>query len=284
MAYDDLLGRVVTLPVRRFGPPGAFLAVDPDDRGSDRVLLLPGAEVPEGTREGDSLDVFVYLDSEDRPIATTRTPRLTMGRVAFLTVTAITRVGAFFDWGLPKELLVPFAEQTRDVRAGERHPIGLFLDASGRLAGTMRVSEMLRAIGEFDPDEWVIGEAWRKDPEIGVFVIVEKRFVGLVPRSEPTDLARGEEARFRVATVLDDGKIELSLRGHAHQEVDADAEHILARLAQPGTPQVGDRSSPEQIRAIFGLSKKTFKRAVGKLLRDRAVTIDAQGFLLRQRR
>lgn len=291
MSYDDLLGRRVTLPVRRFGSPGAFLGVDAsEDRDAgdrpagERTLLLPGAEVPEGTREGDELQVFVYLDSEDRPIATTRTPHVTLGRVAFLTVTDVTRFGAFFDWGLPKHLLVPHAEQTRDLLAGDRHPVGLYLDDTGRLAGTMRVSEMLRAIGDFELDEWVPGEAWRKDPDFGVFVIIEKRFVGLLPASEPNDLARGEAARFRVASILDDGKIELSLRGHAHEEVDADAERILARLSRPGAPRIGDRSSPEEIRAVFGLSKKAFKRAVGRLLSERAVTIDERGFLLAQRR
>ena len=285
MSYDDLLGRVVTLSVRRFSSPGAFLALEAEDpRPEAPTLLLPGAEIPEGTREGDALEVFVYLDSEDRPIATMRTPRLTLGRVAFLAVTDVTRIGAFVDWGLQKELLVPHAEQTRDVLVGDRHPIGLYLDPSRRLAGTMRVTEMLRALGEFELDEWVEGEAWRKDPELGLFVIVEQRFVGLVPATEPTTLGRGDAARFRVATVLEDGKIELSLRGHAHEEVDKDAQRILARLAQPGTPRVGDRSSPEEIRAVFGLSKKTFKRAVGKLLKERAVTIDAQGFLLLQRR
>ncbi|APR81617.1 S1 RNA binding domain protein [Minicystis rosea] len=289
MSFDDLLGRIVTLPVRRFGSPGAFLAVDaPDDGdtdpGRERTLLLPGAEVPEDTREGDELEVFVYLDSEDRPIATTRTPHLTIGRVAFLTVTDVTRFGAFFDWGLPKHLLVPHAEQTRDLLTGERHPVGLYLDDTGRLAGTMRVSEMLRAVGDFELDEWVPGEAWRKEPELGVFVIVEKRFLGLVPASEPNTLARGEATRFRIASILDDGKIELSLRGHGHEEVETDAERILARLSRPGAPRIGDRSSPEEIRAVFGLSKKAFKRAVGRLLAERAVTIDDRGFLLAQRR
>jgi uncharacterized protein len=285
MPYDDLLGHQVTLPILRFGGPGAFLAIDgADPRPDAPTLLLPGAEIPEGAGEGDAIEVFVYLDSEDRPIATTRTPKLTLGCVAFLAVTDVTRFGAFADWGLPKELLVPHAEQTRDVRAGEIHPVGLYLDDTRRLAGTMRVAEMLRDVGEFTLDEWVDGEAWRKDPDIGVFVIVEKRFVGLVPASEPAMLGRGDAARFRVASVLDDGKIELSLRGHAHEEVDRDAQRILARLAQPGTPQVGDRSSPDQIRALFGLSKKAFKRAVGKLLKERAVTLDEQGFLLRRRR
>lgn len=285
MRYDELLGRNVSLPVRRFGPPGAFLGLDDDDlRPGAPTLLLPRAEVPEGTREGDLLDVFVHLDSDDRPIATTRVPRLTLGSVAFLEVTDIVRYGAFVDWGLPKELLVPRAEQTCDLRVGERYAVGLRLDDTTRLSGTMRVSEMLRDVGDFELDEWVLGEAWRKDPDIGVFVIIEQSFVGLVPASEPTSLARGEAARFRVASVLDDGKVELSLRGHAHEEVEGDGRHILAELSRPGAPRVGDRSSPEQIRALFGLSKKSFKRAVGRLLKERAVVIDDQGCVLPKRR
>lgn len=281
MPYDDLLGRLVTLPVRRFGPPGAFLALEADDLRPDApTLLLPRGEVPEGAREGDAISVFVHLDSEDRPIATTREPRLTLGEVAFLQVTDLARFGAFVDWGLPKELLVPRAEQTRDLRVGERHPIGLVVDDTGRLAGTMRVSEMLGVGGDFELDEWVAGEAWRKEPELGVFVIVERRFVGRLPESEPNTLARGESARFRVASVLPDGKIELSLRGHAHEEVESDAQRILAALGRPGAPRVGDRSSPEQIRALFGLSKKAFKRAAGRLLKERAVAIDRDGFLV----
>jgi hypothetical protein len=240
--------------------------------------------VPEGAREGDELEVFVYLDSEDRPIATARAPRLALGEVAFLAVTDVTRFGAFVDWGLPKELLVPHAEQTRDLRKGERHPVGLYVDDSGRLAGTMRVSELLRSQGEFTLDEWVMGEAWRSEPGLGVFVILERRYVGLVPASEPQALSRGEAARFRVASVLPDGKLELSLRGHAHEELEKDAERVLAALSRPGAPRVGDRSSPEEIRALFGLSKKAFKRAAGRLMKQRAVAVDGEGFLVRQRR
>lgn len=281
MSYDDLLGRFVTLPVRRFGPPGAFLAIEPENQAKDApVLLLPGAEIPEGTKEGDELEVFVALDSEDRPIATRREPLIALGEVAFLRVTDVGRFGAFFDWGLPKELLVPYALQTRDVRVGERHPIGLFKDDSGRLAGTMRVTEMLRDVGEFELDEWVEGEAWRNDPEIGLFVIVERCFVGLVPAHEPHRLSRGEAARFRVASILSDGKIELSLRGHAHEEVENDAARVLEALGRKGAPRVGDKSSPEEIRRIFGLSKKVFKRVVGHLLKNGAVSIDRDGFIV----
>lgn len=281
MQHADLLGRFSTLRVRRFGPPGAFLAVDAlDPAPNAAVVLLPGAEVPEGTKEGDELKVFVSLDSEDRPIATMRQPKLTLGEVAFLEVKDVTRFGAFVDWGLMKELLVPHAEQTRDVRVGERHAVGLFLDESGRLAGTMRVADMLRDRRDFTLDEWVSGEAWRSDPRIGVFVIIERRYVGLVPAHEPHRLSRGEAARFRVANILPDGKIELSLRGHAFEEVESDAERVLSLLDGKDAPRVGDRSSPEQIRALFGLSKKTFKRVVGHLLKRGDVSIDADGFVV----
>jgi uncharacterized protein len=195
-------------------------------------------------------------------------------------VTDLASFGAFVDWGLPKELLVPHAEQTSELAVGQRHPIGLFVDDTGRLAGTMKVGEMLRDKRKFAPDEWVEGEVWRSEPHIGLFAILERKFVGLVPATEPHTLTRGEAARFRIASVLTDGKIELSLRGQAHEELESDARKILAVLERPGAPKVGDRSSPEAIRALFGLSKKAFKRGAGRLLKQRRVTIDARGLLV----
>ena len=204
-------------------------------------------------------------------------PDLEPGDVAFLTVTALTSIGAFVDWGLPKELLVPFAEQTRDLELGERVPIGVFVDNTGRFAGTMKVRELLTNTGEFELDEWVSGEAWRKEPGVGVFVIVERRFLGLVPASEPQTLVRGQATRFRVARVLRDGKIELSLRGQVHEQIEADAQHILSVLRQPSAPKLSDHTDPERIRAELGLSKKAFKRAVGRLLKDKRARLDDMG-------
>jgi predicted RNA-binding protein (virulence factor B family) len=282
---DDLLGRHVTLEIRRFGTPGALLAVNQ----REEVLLL-GSEIPVGAAVGDELEVFIYLDSEARPIATTRSAKLELGDVAFLEVTELTRFGAFVDWGMPKELLVPFAEQTTDMRLGSRYPIGLYLDGSGRFAGTMKVTEMLdraRRDGErveWKDDEWVEGEAWRNEPGIGLFVIVERAYVGLVPWTEPHSLARGEAARFRVSNVLRDGRIELSLRKHAHEELADDATRILDVLRSPNAPRIGDKSSPDAIRDAFGLSKKAFKRAVGRLLKEQSLTIGADGTLVVARR
>lgn len=280
-AFDAYLGRLVTLSIHRFGPSGAFLGeLAARAPSSAPTLLLLGPEIPEGAREGDSLSVFVYLDSEGRPLATTRLPRLLLGEVAFLRITARTAFGAFADWGLPKELLLPFSEQTREVQVGERHPVALYVDSSGRLAGTMRVSEILNAAElEVEQDQWLDGEAWRNDPEIGLFAILEKRRVGLVPRDEPHQLARGQAARFRVTNVLPDGKLELSLRGRAHEELESDGQRVLAFLARRDAPPLGDHASPEQIRAWFGISKKAFKRAVGRLLKEGAVALDERGNL-----
>jgi hypothetical protein len=275
-----LLARVVDLVVARVEAPGAFLAIAPDD---ERVILLPGVEVPAETRAGDTLSVFIHLDSEDRPVATLRTPALTLGQVAFLVVKDITRFGAFVDWGLAKDLLVPLAEQTRELRVGDRHPIGLIIDDTDRLAGTMRVSEMLRAKPTCEVGAWVAGEAWRNDPATGLYVIVDRAYVGRVPRDEPHTLSRGESARFRVTHVHPDGKIELSLRGAAHEELESDARKILEVLATTeSASKIGDHSSPEAIRKAFGLSKKAFKRAAGRLLKERLVDIDRDGFLRRR--
>jgi predicted RNA-binding protein (virulence factor B family) len=145
----------------------------------------------------------------------------------------------------------------------------------------MRVSELL----DLEParllkDDWVEGEAWRNDPEIGLFVILAKAFVGLLPQQEPHAMTRGQSGRFRVAHVHRDGKVELSLRRHAHTELDADAESVLSLIRREATPRVGDRSDPELIRQLFGLSKKAFKRAVGRLLKQGSVSVDGSGHVV----
>lgn len=279
MALLDLLGRTANLRITRLAAPGAYLDLDEHADRDLTELLLPHSELSGREQRGDELEVFVYLDSEDRPIATLRQPKLELGEVAFLTVCDVTRFGAFVDWGLPKQLLVPFAEQTRELAAGDEHPFGLVIDNTGRLCAIMRIRELLRRGGRFERDEWVDGEAWREEPGIGVFVILEKRYLGLLPASEPHRLQRGDAASFRVTHVLPDGKVELSLRARVHEQLESDAELVLQRLRRGDAPRVGDHSSPEEIRALFGLSKKAFKRAVGRLLRERAVRLDEHGCL-----
>lgn len=272
----------MSFPIRQIAEPGAFLGVDPLEHDVDApTVLLPAAEVPNGARVGDLVEAFIYLDSEEQPIATTRFPKLTLGEVTFLEVTAVTSIGAFVDWGLGKELLVPYAEQSKDLYVGERQPIGLYLDKTGRLAGTMFVTDMLRAVPRrLERDQWIEGEAWRNDPDIGLFAILERSYVGVVPATEPHRLSRGDAVKFRVAHILPDGKLVLSLRQRAHKERATDAENILAVLSRSDTPRVSDKSDPELIRSLFGLSKKAFKRAVGGLLKLRKVELDERGFIV----
>jgi len=262
---DKLLGRTAKLVVAKIDMTTAWLARD----GSD-PLPLPLSDLATRPAVGDALDVFVHLDSEDRPIATTRTPRLTLGEVAFLTVTDLAPFGAFVSWGLKKDLLVPLREQTRPLKVGARIAVGLYVDDTNRLAGTMRVAEMLRARADYADDAWVQGEAWREEGP-GLFVILAKKHVALLPASEPHALRIGEAARFRVAHVHADGKIEVSLRGFAHQEIDGDAARIFDLLAGPLPPRLDDAASPELVRGLLGISKKAYKRAIGRLLKTEKI-------------
>jgi uncharacterized protein len=279
IVIESLIGTHVSLRILRFAAPGAFLAVDESDDAE--TILLPDREVPAGAKAGNRVTVFVYLDSDDRVISTTREPKLELGQVTFLEIVSVTAIGAFADWGLGKELLIPYAEQSKDLHVGERQPIGLYLDRSRRLAGTMFVTDMLSSVPrDIVPDQWLEGEAWRNDPDIGLFVILERSFVGLVPASEPHRLRRGDVGKFRIANIHYDGKVVLSLRQHAHKELETDAATILALLSRDGSLRVSDRSDPETIRELFGLSKKAFKRAVGKLLKERSVTLDETGCIV----
>ncbi len=275
---EDLLGHTHSMRVLRLGPHGAMLGLeDPSGEETSIEVLLPRAEVDAYLLEGDLVEAFLYLDSEDRPVATLRPPVLERGEVAFLEVRDVTPIGAFCAWGPLKELLIPFKEQTRELSVGDYEPIGLGLDRTDRLVGTMRIRELLDPRPGFAKNSWVDGEAWRFEPEIGLFVILGRRALGLVPAHEPHGLRRGEKASFRVTHVQPDGKVELSLRGLSHEELSEDAERILSKLRQASPPLLSDHASPEEIRALFGLSKKAFKRAMGRLLKEGSVTFDAQG-------
>ncbi|MEO8707032.1 MAG: S1-like domain-containing RNA-binding protein, partial [Kofleriaceae bacterium] len=164
---EDLLGRRVRLRLVE----GTWLQPDETAAALSLIELRDG---PATLRDGDWVDVFVYLDSEDRPVATVTPALLALGEVRFLEVTAVTPIGAFVDWGLGKELLVPFAQQSKELFVGERQPIGLYLDKSKRLAGTMFVGDLLVAPREVALGDWLVGEAWRNDPDIGLFAILER--------------------------------------------------------------------------------------------------------------
>jgi len=205
--------------------------------------------------------------------------KLELGEVGFLQVTQLVPFGAFVDWGLPKELLVPFAEQLCELQEGQRYAIGVITDDQGRFTGTQRIAGMLREPPPFKVDDWVEGEAWRRESKLGVFVIVQKKYLGLLPDSEPHELSRGTAARFRVSQVLVDGKIQLSLRRKVFEELEDDAQRVLSRLKRAYL-RVSDATHPDVIRTEFGLSKKAYKRAIGRLLKQGLIHLDDEGYVV----
>lgn len=273
---ESLLGRTAKLVVRSLDATTAWLSREGDAGKDEAPIPLPVNELASPTTVGATVEVFVHLDSEDQPIATTRTPKLSLGEVEFLSVATVVPFGAFVSWGLKKDLLVPLREQTRPMKVGDRFAIGLYLDDTNRLAGTMRVAEMLPAGADFADDERVRGVAWRQE-DAGLFVILEKKYVALLPASEPHALRPGEEATFRVAHVHADGKVEVSLRGHAHEEIDGDATRLFDLLAGPLPPRLDDAVSPELVRGLLGISKKAYKRAIGRLLKTGRIERDDAG-------
>ena len=214
------------------------------------------------------------------------TPYLALGEVAFLEVTDVTQIGAFVDWGLGKELLVPFAEQSRELRVGERHPFGLYVDKHRPPRGhDVRRATCSATRRRVALDEWIEGEAWRNDPDIGLFVIVERALRRPRPRERAAPRSRAARPRgFASPRCCPTARSCCRCASTPTRSSRRRRARSSRACRAPGAPRVGDRSSPEEIRALFGLSKKAFKRAVGHLLKTHAVTIDRDGFVVSPRR
>lgn len=270
------LGKIQTLRIVRFRDFGAYLA-ESDAPDADSVLL-PKKQLPEGVKEGDELTVFLYKDSAGRPIATTKKPLLTVGETGKLTIREITQIGAFLDIGLERDVLLPFREREGEIKPGQSVLAALYVDHSGRLAATMRVYPYLRAAESYHADDVVQGTVY-EIRDMGVFVAVDDRYFGLIPRSEVYEhFSIGQEISARVMRVREDGKLDLSPRKKAFQQMGDDAARIMEALAAAGgTLPYGDGSDPEKIREVFGISKSAFKRALGRLLREGKILLTAEG-------
>lgn len=255
--------------------------------GSDEErVLLPKKQVPEGIEVGDPVEVFLYKDSSDRMIATTNEPKITVGELAVLEVVDVGRIGAFLDWGLEKDLLLPFKEQTVKVEKGDRCLVSLYVDKSGRLCATMKVYPLLRTDSPYKKDDMVRGTVYGISREYGVFVAVDDRYSALIPRREVYGrMYIGQQVEARVAEVKPDGKLDLSVRGKIPEQMDADAQQIMERIVKNGGfLPFTDKAEPERIKTEFGMSKAAFKRAVGRLLKQGRITIDEnQGKILQSR-
>ena len=274
------LGEKQVLTVVKIVDFGVYLGSD------EERVLLPKKQVPEGIEVSDPVEVFLYKDSSDRMIATTKEPKITLGELAVLEVADVGRIGAFLDWGLEKELLLPFKEQTVKVEKGDRCLVSLYVDKSGRLCATMKVYPLLRTDSPYKKNDMVRGTVYGISREFGVFVAVDDRYSALIPRREVYGrMFIGQQVEARVADVKADGKMDLSVRGRIPEQMDADAQQIMERIEKNGgCLPFTDKADPERIKMEFGMSKAAFKRAVGRLLKQGKVTIDEnQGKILQSR-
>lgn len=244
--------------------------------GEEEKVLLPAKQVPSGCERNDSLTVFVYRDSKDRLIATTREPVLEVGGLALLTVKELGKFGAFLDWGLEKDLLLPFKEQTAPVQAKDQCLVTLYIDKSNRLCATMKVYHYLKTDSPYTKDDQVEGLVYEISKNFGVFVAVDHCYSGLIPKKEPAEGIRvGDRIKARVTEVKEDGKLSLSLRNKAYLQTEQDTEKLMRLIEQGGgILPFNDKAEPELIRKETGMSKNEFKRAVGGLYKQRLIMIE----------
>ena len=240
------------------------------------AILLPRKYVPAGTKVGDSVEVFVYRDSSDRLIATTEEPALTLGQVASLKVKETGKIGAFLDWGLEKDLLLPFKEQSVQVRPGKSYPVALYIDKSKRLCATMKIYEYLSSESPYEKDAVVQGIVYQVNPNIGVFVAVDGKYHGMIPKKNAHgNFKVGDPVQARVVAVREDGKLELSVRERVEFQISKDAETLIEVIeSYDGVLPFTEKASPAVIERELNMSKAAFKRAVGHLLKAKKITID----------
>lgn len=269
------IGKYQTMVIRRFVDFGAYLSRPAEDE----EVLIPGRYLPDDAHVGDELKVFVYNDSEDRPIATTEHPYATVGEFAYLEVTQVNDVGAFLDFGIPKDLLVPFSEQRIRMRRGGIYLVYVYLDkVTNRIVASSKIDKFLGNVyPDYKPGQRVSALVIDHS-EIGYKVIVDNLHKGMIYSNEIFQPIEVEETiTAYVKQVRDDGKIDLTLNDRAVRRQGVLAERILEYLASPDATPIGDKTAPEVIEMIFSCSKKDFKKAAGHLYKDRRIIIGEDG-------
>lgn len=266
------LGKRQQLTVVKKVDFGVYLAERMD---SEEKVLLPIKQVPKDIDISDTIEVFLYKDSQDRLISTVNKPKITLGEIARLKVLEVSKIGAFLDCGLEKDLLLPFKQQTRKVKQGEEVLVAMYIDKSSRLCATMNVYEYLRADSPYVKDDKVKGVIYETSDQFGAFVAVDDKYSALIPKKELHGNYRiGDNIEARVVSVKEDGRLNLSPREKAYLQMDADSELVMKVIEEyAGVLPFTDKASPEVIDREFGLSKNAFKRAVGRLLKEGKVEI-----------
>lgn len=274
---EEGLGKKQALAVVKKTEFGVYLGTE------EERVLLPRKQVPEGTQVGDEIEVFLYRDSKDRLIATTNQPKIQLGEVKLLQVKDTGAIGAFLDWGLEKDLFLPFKQQTAKVKKGDQCLVSLYVDKSGRLCATMKVYDKLEKKSPYKKDDRVTGIIYEKSLNFGLFVAVDDRYCALIPKREASGRYKvGDRIEARVTDVKPDGKLDLSLREKAFIQMDRDAEAVMEKIiANGGELPFTDKADPELIRAEFGFGKNAFKRAVGRLLKEGKIEIREKSIAIR---
>lgn len=274
------IGKMQKLQILRKTEMGVYLnyknAIDKGD------ILLPKNEVPQELEIGDEIEVFVYKNSEDKTLATVRMPRLTIGELGLLRVVETTNFGAFLDWGLQKDLLLPLREQVGKVSKGDLCLVGLYINNSNKICATMYIYNLLSTESPYKQNDMVSGTIYNVNRDIGIFVAVDNKYHGLIHNNELYgNYTMGDYIEVRVKKVRDDGKLELSLRKEAYNEIESDAQKIMERLkSSGGTLYINDNSSPDYIKAELNISKRAYKRAIGRLLKEGAIKITEEGIVM----
>lgn len=274
------LGQVQNLTISKKAEQGLYLS------DGDTQVLLPRNETTEKMQIDDEIEVFLYRDSEDRLIATSKTPPLTLGKLALLKVKDTTPIGAFLDWGLAKDLLLPFKEQTTTLSCADEVLVALYIDKTDRLCATMKVYDYLDTNSPYEKNSVVKGTVYEIIDNFGVFVAVDNLYSGLIPNKEIfTPIKVGEKVEVRVTRVQEDGKLDLSLRKKAYIQLEIDGDMIYEKLTNTSSGFLAfhDKSAANDIRQEFGLSKNAFKRAIGHLQKQGKITILRNGIELKDK-
>lgn len=280
------LGCTQTLVVVKKTDFGLYLTdiekKDDKNRDTKDEVLLPKNQVTGDMKPGSEIEVFLYKDSEDRMIATKIEPLIKVGEIKKLKVKEVTKIGAFLDWGLPKDLLLPFKEQIYDIKAGDDILVTMYVDLSDRLCATMDLYSRLSLLPPYQKDDMVKGTVYQIHEQFGAYVAVDNKYSALVPKKElHKELKAGDEIEARVLEVKEDGKLDLSLRQKAYVQMDSDSEVILRKLKSAGgNLPYQDKSDAEEIKKEFNMSKAAFKRAIGRLYKERVIVIEKDGIRL----
>lgn len=273
------IGKWQTLKVIRSKEFGIYLA---ENEGDKDAVLLPRKQVPEDLKAGGEIEVFVYLDSSDRPIATVNKPLITLGEVEKLRVASVGNIGAFMDWGLEKDILMPFKEMVGKVREDKEYLVYMYMDKSSRPCVSMKLYEHLSTDSPYEKGEQVEGYVYQVNENLGAFVAVDNKYQGLIPKQELHQKVHvGDVLSLRVSEVREDGKLNLSMAKLSYQQMEEDSEMVYqAILSFDGVLPFTDKASPAVIEREMGLSKNAFKRAVGRLLKEKRIEIHEKSIVI----